>query len=64
MPALTQIFQQAHTQVDNQQVKDNIQRETALQKVVTDIEKKERESKTEQENKEKAGQAIPSTSKG
>lgn len=64
MPALNNLFQQANMHVDNQQVKDNIQRETALQKVVTDIEKKEQAAKSEQENKAKTNQAIPATSKG
>lgn len=64
MANLFSVIQQANINVDNQQVKDNLQREQVISGLVHDVKKKEEANKQAQETGSTTGQATSSTSKG
>jgi len=62
--SLINLFQQANVDVDNQQVKDNLQRQKVIKGLIENVQTKEQTSKQVQTDKAKTVQQISPTSKG
>ena len=62
--SLINLFQQANVDIDNQQVKDNLQRQQVIKGLMENVQVKEQATKQVQADKAKTIQEIASTSKG
>lgn len=62
--SLINLFQQASVDIDNQQVKDNLQRQQVIKGLLENVQAKEQKIEQVQANKTKTIQTISATSKG